>query len=177
MRPGIWAVLTAAVLGSVFVPGEGVRAQSATVQAPTTGASVAPSGLPTSTARPGTTAAKRKDTVGASAKQAAKASGRDVATGTHAVPAVPISRTSSKAGEVDSVNLPGVRESGRRKLGATPVTQPASMPSLGAGMPTIGNSPSRSADTDSAGRKYPGGGVMTGDVSIGGPLGAGPYGR
>ena len=163
MRPGIWAVLTAAVLGSVFVPGEGVRAQSATVQAPTTGASVAPSGLPTSVARPGTTAAK--------------ASGRDVATGTHAVPAVPISRTSSKAGEVDSVNLPGVRESGRRKLGATPVTQPASMPSLGAGMPTIGNSPSRSADTDSAGRKYPGGGVMTGDVSIGGPLGAGPYGR
>jgi hypothetical protein len=44
-------------------------------------------------------------------------------------------------------------------------------------MPTIGNSPSRSADTDSAGRKYPDGGVMTGDVSIGGPLGAGPYGR
>ena len=175
MRPGILAVLTAAALGSVFVPG-GAPAQSPAGQVPAAGTSAASSGSPTSVAKPGATTAKRKTTAGAGAKQAPTASGRDAAAaGTRAAPATP---TGSKAGEVDSYNLPGVRESGRRKLGATPpVTQPAAMPSLGAGMPTVGSSSSRAGDTDSAGRKYPGGGVMTGDVSIGGPLGAGPYGR
>jgi hypothetical protein len=162
MRPGILAVLTA--LGSLAVAGGDARAQSF---APTPAAeSAAPASV---TPRP---ASKRKSP--AETKQAPKPGRGASAAGARAAPAVP---AANKAGEVDSANLPGVRESGRRKLGADSATRPVAMPSLGPGMPTVGGNSSRSADSDNAGRKYPGGGVMTGDVSIGGPLGAGPYGR